>query len=248
MIVGISGAAGKMGRSAVGAVLAADDLELGPLYSPGHGGVTIDGHRVDEDPEVMAAADVVVELTRPEVVMDNLVRWRRLGRHVVVGTSGFDTEKIESLRTVWGDGPPNCLVVPNFSIGAILMMRFAESAAFHFGGVEIVEAHNPAKADAPSGTAVSTAERIAGSRQGPLPAADPAPARGALISGVAVHSIRMAGVIADQDVLFGNPGETLKISHHISDRSAFMPGLLLAVRHVAELAPVSVGLEQILAL
>lgn len=247
MIVGVSGAAGAMGRTAAAAIAAAEGLEVGPLYDPFHVGEVVEGVEVTGDRQAMTAAEVVVEFTSPTVVMDNLAEWRRLSVHAVVGTSGFDSEKLERLRVAWGEGPPNCLVVPNFSIGAILMMRFAEAAAPHFRAAEIIESHHPRKVDAPSGTAIATAERIAAARRVPQTPSDPAPARGALISGVPVHALRLAGVLADQVVIFGNDGETLTVSHHTSDRTAFMPGLLLAIRNIEKLAAVSVGLEQLLA-
>jgi 4-hydroxy-tetrahydrodipicolinate reductase len=185
--------------------------------------------------------------------MDNLAVWRGLGLHAVVGTSGFDPGRVEDLRRMWGSGGPNCLVVPNFSIGAVLMMRFAELAAPHFAASEIVELHHDAKADAPSGTALATAARMsdAGGRQERrVESAElAAGARGAAAGGVRVHAVRLPGLLAHQEVLLGSPGETLTIRHDTTDRVAFVPGVLLAVRGVAGLSdPVTVGLEGLLGL
>jgi 4-hydroxy-tetrahydrodipicolinate reductase len=225
--VAVSGAAGKMGRLVAEAIAAADDLELGPLFDPGHAGASVAGAEVTSDPLGVALADVVVEFTRPDVVMSNLADWRRLGVHVVVGTSGFDAARVLAVEEMWGSGPPNCLIVPNFSIGAVLMMRFAAEAAPHFAAAEIIELHNVTKVDAPSGTAIATAERLGGE--------------------VPIHSVRLPGLVAHQEVILGGVGETLTIRHDTSDRSAFIPGVLLGVRNVAELAsPVTVGLEALL--
>ncbi|MEX0756540.1 MAG: dihydrodipicolinate reductase C-terminal domain-containing protein, partial [Acidimicrobiia bacterium] len=156
--VGVSGAAGRMGRLVAEAVSEANDLNLVGLFAPGHDGETVAGMACSDDPDVIAGATVVVEVTRPDVVMDNLARWKSYGSHAVVGTSGFDSARLGQLRELWGSGPPNCLVVPNFSIGAVLMMRFASQAVAHFDAAEIVEMHHASKVDAPSGTALATAD------------------------------------------------------------------------------------------
>lgn len=221
--VGVSGAAGRMGRLVAEAVGPADDLELVGLYAPGHAGETVAGRVCTDDPADLAGADVVVEVTVPDVVMDNLERWRVAGSHVVVGTSGFDEARIERLRRTWGSGPPNCLVVPNFSIGAVLMMRFAAEAAPHFAAAEIVELHHAAKVDAPSGTALATAAAMGGD--------------------VPIHSVRLPGLIAHQEVLLGSEGQVLTIRHDTTDRRSFIPGVLTAVRSVARLHGVTVGLD-----
>lgn len=249
MIVAVSGAAGRMGSLIAETVAGTDDLELGPLYDPGHPGAVVAGRTVTADPGELVGADVVVEMTRPDVVMDNLARWAALGLHVVVGTSGFDGPRLVATRELFGDGPPNCLVVPNFSVGAVLMMHLAEIAAPHFTGVEIVELHHDRKVDAPSGTAMATAGRIAAARptDEPLGGVEPA-SRGGRVEGIPVHSVRLPGLVAHQEVLFGSPGEVLTIRHDSLDRISFMPGVLLAVRSVPDLPAVTVGLDTLLGL
>jgi 4-hydroxy-tetrahydrodipicolinate reductase len=252
MIVGVSGAGGRMGTLVTETIVAADDLELGPLYDPDHAGASIAGATIQGSADVMGDADVVVEFTVPDVVMSNLQTWRGLGIHAVVGTSGFDTERITQVREQWGSGPPNCIIVPNFSIGAVTAVRLAETAAPYFAAAEVIEMHHDRKADAPSGTAMATAERIAAAanqRRDVESEELVEGARGADVSGVPVHSVRLPGIVADQMVVFGGRGETLSIRHTTTDRTAFMPGVLAAVRGIAGLAePVSVGLEAVLEL
>ena len=248
-VVGVSGAAGRMGRMIAQAIADAPEFELGPLYDPEHPGDHVAGGVVTDDPAVMAAAGVVIEMTLPAVVDANLDRWRESGCHVVVGTSGFDERRIEALRERWGEGPPNCLVVPNFSIGAVLMMRFAELAAPHFAAGEIIELHHDGKADAPSGTAVATAGRMAGDWSRAVESTEQvAGALGAEVGGTRIHSVRLPGLLAHQEVLLGNPGEVLSIRHDSTDRVSFMPGVLAAVRAVPGMAGVSVGLDAVLGL
>lgn len=250
MIVAVSGAGGRMGSLVAQTVADTADLELGPLYDPGAAGSVIAGITVDDDPVGLAGSDVVVEFTEPDVVMENLATWRDIGLNAVVGTSGFDASRVAALRSLWGSGPPNCLVVPNFSIGAVVMMRLAEIAAPHFAAAEIIELHHDRKVDAPSGTAIATAERIAGraDQHRAVESAELIPgARGADASGIPVHAVRLPGLVAHQQVLFGGLGETLTIRHDTTDRTAFMPGVLAAIRAVSNLeAPVSVGLESVL--
>jgi 4-hydroxy-tetrahydrodipicolinate reductase len=229
--VAISGAAGRMGRLVAEAMADAPDLELVAGYDPN--------------------AEVVVEFTHPDVVLSNLERWRRLGLHAVVGTSGFDDERLVLLRRQWGSGPPNCLVVPNFSIGAVLMMRFAAAAAPHFAAAEIIELHHDRKTDAPSGTALATAAGMAaggGRQERGVEAREVAPgARGATVEGVPIHAVRLPGLLAHQEVILGSPGETLTIRHDTTERAAFLPGVLLGIRRVGGLPePVTVGLEGLL--
>jgi len=252
-LVGVSGAAGRMGRFVAEAVADSGDLTLGALYDPGAMGAVVAGRTVTPDPDDLTGCDVIVEFTRPDVVMSNLQTWRRLGAHAVVGTSGFDAGVLADLEANWIDGPPNCLVVPNFSIGAVVMMRLAEVAAPHFSAAEVIELHHDHNADAPSGTSLETARRIAASSEGQARAVEStelAPgARGAVIDGVRIHSIRLPGFVAHQEVIFGGPGETLSVRHDTTDRAAFMPGVLLAVRSVASLPdPLTVGLESVLGL
>jgi 4-hydroxy-tetrahydrodipicolinate reductase len=252
MIVAVSGAGGRMGVLVAEAIAEADDLELGPLYDPGHAGSTIAGDTVGDDPDAVQSADVVVEFTVPDVVMANLDRWHRLGVNAVVGTSGFDAERISVVAEVWGGGPPNCLIVPNFAVGAIVALRLAEIAAPHFAAAEVIELHHDQKVDAPSGTAMVTAERIAeaADQHRRTESTELVPgARGADVSGVPVHAVRLPGIVADQIVMFGGAGETLSIRHTSTDRSVFIPGVLAAVRGVATLdAGVTVGLEAVLEL
>ena len=250
MKVGVSGASGRMGSLAASTIDAQNDLHLIALYDA-HTVGNIAGISISQDPASLEGCDVVVEFSRPDVVMDNLRTWSSLGANVVVGTSGFDTQRLAALDELWGNGPGNCLVVPNFSIGAILMMKMAEIAARHFAVAEIIEMHHDTKADAPSGTAIATARSIAGVAGEPERAVDSEElyegALGADVETVRIHSVRVPGIVAHQDVIFGGSGETLTISHDTTDRSAFMPGLLLAVRSVAaQKETLSVGLDRLL--
>jgi 4-hydroxy-tetrahydrodipicolinate reductase len=251
--VAISGAAGRMGGLVAETVASAEDLQLVAAYDPVGTGTRVGEVEITETPDSLAGADVVVEFTTPDVVMQNLDRWRDLDLHAVVGTSGFDEGRVAALREQWGKGPPNCLVVPNFSVGAVLMMRFSELAAPHFDASEIVELHHDRKADAPSGTALATAARMneSGGRQerSTESAELVRGARGANADGLRVHSVRLPGLVAHQEVLLGSAGETLTIRHDTTDRVAFMPGVLLGIRGVSALTePVTVGLESLLGL
>ena len=239
--VGVSGAAGRMGLLTCEAVEATPDLELAGRFAPGHG---------FDDARALAESDVVVEFARPDVVMANIATWRELERHVVVGTSGFDEARLRELQKVWSDSPQRCLVVPNFSVGAVLMMSLAERAAPYFTAAEIVDLHHDRKTDAPSGTAVATAARMKPSGERAVDSQESFPgARGAQVGGVWVHSVRLPGMLAHQEVLLGNPGEVLTIRHDTSDRTAFVPGILLAIRSIEKLEPgVSVGLEGLMGL
>lgn len=248
MKVAVSGAAGRMGALVVEAVRNATDLDLAGLFDPSADG----GNGISADPEVIRGADVVVEFTVPDAVMINLALWRQMGVHAVVGTSGFTESRIDDVRRSWGSGPPNLIVAPNFSIGAVLMMHFAELAAPHFAAAEVVELHHDRKADAPSGTAMNTAERIAAAKPHQQRRVESTElvegARGATVDGVPVHGIRLPGLLAHQEVLFGNDGELLTVRHDTTDRASFMAGVLLAVRAVAELPGVTVGIEDLLGL
>ena len=232
-----------MGALVGDAIAARDGMDLVGRYDPAGGdGITADPDRLD-------AADVVVEFTRPDVVMDNLARWHRKNLHAVVGTSGFTPERIEEVGSLFGAGPPNCLIVPNFSIGAVLAMRFAAEAAPYFSAAEVIELHHDHKADAPSGTAIATAGRIAEASDQQRSVASNElidGARGASVDGVPVHSVRLAGLLAHQEVILGGAGETLTIRHDTTDRSSFLPGVLMAVDRVADLPGVTVGLEAVL--
>jgi 4-hydroxy-tetrahydrodipicolinate reductase len=250
MKIGVSGASGRMGSLVAGTIKDADDLHLIALYDT-HTAGNIAGLSISQDTASLDGCDVIVEFSRPEVVMENLAIWRSFGASVVVGTSGFDAERLAALRELWGNGPGNCLVVPNFSIGAILMMKMAESAARRFPVAEIIEMHHDAKADAPSGTAIATAEAIALNRPSQKRAVDTREthdgALGANISGVRVHSVRIPGIVAHQDVVFGGEGETLRLSHDTLDRTSFMPGVLLAIRSIeTQRSILAVGLDRLL--
>ena len=250
MKVGVSGASGRMGSLAASTIDDQEDLHLIALYDS-HTVGKIARIPISQDPAALDGCDVIVEFSRPDVVMDNLAIWRSLGTNVVVGTSGFDPQRLAVLDELWGNGPGNCLVVSNFSIGAILMMKMAEMAARHFPVAEIIEKHHDAKSDAPSGTAIATAQAISAIAQDPQRSVESEEiydgALGAEIESVRVHSVRIPGIVAHQDVIFGGSGETLTISHDTTDRSSFMPGLLLAVRSVgAQKETLSVGLDRLL--
>jgi 4-hydroxy-tetrahydrodipicolinate reductase len=235
-----------MGSQACQAVQAADDLELVAQVDAGDPFAAL----------VDAGAQVAVDLTHPDAVMGNLEQCIGAGIHAVVGTTGFTDERLETVRG-WLAGAPGVgvLVAPNFAMGAVLMMRFAAQAARFFESVEVVELHHPDKADAPSGTARRTAELVAAARReaglGPVPDATSDEfdgARGADVDGVAVHSVRLRGLVAHQEVLLGNPGETLTLRHDSLDRVSFMPGVLLGVRTVGSRPGLTVGLEHYLGL
>jgi 4-hydroxy-tetrahydrodipicolinate reductase len=242
--VGVLGALGKVGSEVSRAVEAADDTLL-------VAGIDAD----DElDALVTAGAEVVVDFTHPDVVMDNLEFCIDHGIHAVVGTTGFDDERLDTLRRWLADASDvGVLVAPNFSIGAILMMRFAAKAAPFYESVEVVELHHPDKADAPSGTARRTAQLIAAARReagsGPIPDATSSAldgARGADVDGIRVHGLRIRGLVAHQEVLLGGLGETLTIRHDSLDRASFTPGVLAGVRAIGSHPGLTVGLEAFL--
>ncbi|MET1037259.1 MAG: 4-hydroxy-tetrahydrodipicolinate reductase [Aeromicrobium sp.] len=244
--IALLGGRGRLGLESVRAINAADGLEVVAEIDQG-------------DPLDLissAGAEVALDFTQPGVALDNVTWCVEHGVHVVVGTSGFDDERIAAVRTLLGDDPSTgVLIVPNFSIGAILMMRFAETAAPFFESIEVIEMHHPAKIDAPSGTAVRTAELIAAARSAagsaPLPDAttsDPDGARGATVEGIPVHSVRARGFIASQQILFGGAGESFTIRHDSHDRASFMPGVVAAVGAVGGRPGVTVGLDAVLGL
>jgi dihydrodipicolinate reductase len=242
--VAVLGAAGRMGAEACRAVEAAEDLDL----------VARIASTDSLDALVDSGAQVVVDLTRPDAVMDNVAFCVEHGLHAVVGTSGFDDDRLAKVRA-WLEGQPRVgvLIAPNFAIGAVLMMRFAGQAARYFESAEIIELHHPGKADAPSGTARRTAEIVAAARAdaglGAQPDATTSAldgSRGANVAGVRVHSVRLRGLVAHQEVLLGAHGETLTIRHDSLDRASFMPGVLLAIRAVGSRPGLTVGLEHLL--
>lgn len=245
--VAISGAGGKLATAVAEGVLAADDLELTALFNPNRAGSSLHGLEVLGDPAAVSG-EVVVETAHPDVVFDNLAMWRNAGMAAVVGTSGFTPERLDRLRSEWGDGLP-CLVVPNFSIGAVLMMRFAAQAAPYFEAVEVVERHHSDKPDAPSGTALATAIGVAAAGGSSAERSEElAPgARGASVEGVRVHALRLPGLISQQEVALSNPGEVLSIEHLSTSYQSFAAGALTAIRAVGSLPPgVHLGLDALL--
>jgi len=242
--VGVLGARGRMGGEACRAVDAAPDMELVAMVDDGDWLFNV----------ADAGAEVVVDFTTPDVVMDNVHWCVEQGINTVVGTSGFTPARLERVRSWLSHRPEiGVVVAPNFAIGAVLMMEFAERAARFFESAEIVELHHPGKLDAPSGTALRTAELIGAAREAagcpPFPDAtkdELAGARGAQVNGVHVHSVRTAGLVAHQEVLFGASGQSLTIRHDSYDRASFMPGVLLAVRAVLDRPGLTVGLGPLL--
>lgn len=240
--VAVIGAAGRMGSEVVKAVSAAGDLSLGQTYDAG------------DDLGDLGGADVAVDFTTPEATVGNVLHAIDHGVDVVVGTTGWTDERLDQIRARL-DGTPGrgVVIAPNFAIGAVLAMRFAEQAARFYESVEVVELHHPDKVDAPSGTAARTAQRIADERRaaGLAPPPDAtttglAGARGANVDGVRVHAVRLRGLVAHQEVLFGAAGETLTLRHDSYDRASFMPGVLAAVRAVRSRPGLTVGLDEIL--
>ena len=244
--VAVFGAAGRMGRQVCDAVEAADGLEVVARIDVG------------QDPKlaVEAGAEVAVDFTNPEATLGNIEFCVANGINAVVGTSGFGPDKVarvEELLT--GNSGVGILIAPNFSLGAVFMMKFAAQASAFFESVEIVELHHPNKLDAPSGTALRTAQLIAEAREaagvGPSPDATAEDAdhhRGGKVDDVTIHSVRLRGLIAHQEVLLGGVGETLTIRHDSLDRASFMPGVLLGVREVAKHPGLTIGLEHYLGL
>ena len=251
--VGVLGAAGRMGRMVAGAVTAADGLIMAAADEPPAPGSEIDGVTLVADIGGLlnAGVEVVVDFTVAEASRANLPVLAAAGVHVVVGTSGLSDDDLDNLRAAFTTS--NCLVAPNFAIGAVLMMRFAEMAAPWFETAEIVEVHHDGKVDAPSGTATATAERMAAASSDWAP--DPttreavAGARGGVgPADIRIHSLRMRGAVADQEVILGTTGQTLTIRHDTTDRSSFMPGVVLAIGRIAEVPGVTVGLDALLGL
>jgi len=247
-----------MGRAAVAAVDADPDLRLVAVVSPNHGGAMVADLVPGVEGLVVVGAiehldpveiDCLLDLTVGHAAPDHM-RWAAsAGLDIVVGASGIGDDTVSSMAELFDRS--RCLIVPNFAIGAVLMMRFAELAAPHFDSVEIVELHHDQKLDAPSGTAVATASRIAAADHDWAADATTSESvsgsRGARVHGIAVHSIRMRGLLAHQEVMFGSQGQTLTISHDTSDRSSFMPGVVLAVSKIDQLdTGVTVGLDALL--
>ncbi|MFD9129362.1 4-hydroxy-tetrahydrodipicolinate reductase [Kitasatospora sp. NPDC059571] len=242
--VAVIGAGGRIGSEAVRAVEAAPDMEL----------VAALGRKSELTELTDAGVDVAVELTHPDSVMGNLDYCLHNGIHVVTGTTGWDDARLAEVEDWIRLNPElGLLIAPNFSIGAVLGMKFAQQAARYFESVEVVELHHDRKADAPSGTATRTAQLIAAARAeaGRPPQQDPTThslpgARGADVDGVPVHAVRLRGLLAHQQVMFGDTGETLTIRHDSLHHSCFMPGILLGVRKVVENPGLTLGLEHFL--
>lgn len=267
MRVGVVGAGGRMGTEVCRAVAASADLDLTAVVDPAHAGSPlrdllgsdVGDLTIADRPEALSAAgvDVAVDFTRVEAARDTLRFCADHGVHAVVGTTGFtDDDLTELSRWFAPDDAPNCIVAPNFAIGAVLMMRFAAMAAPWFEATEIIELHHAGKIDAPSGTALATAERMAAARSA-AGGGDFAPdatrtvvldaSRGATgPAGVRIHSVRLPGLVAHQEVILGATGQTLTIRHDSTDRKSFMDGVLLAVRRVTARPGLTVGLDPLL--
>ena len=240
--VGVFGSRGRMGAEVCRAVECEPDMQLVAAID------------LDEDRSPAEAAEVIVDFTHPDAVMGNISWCIERGIHTVVGTTGFTDERLDELRRSLADRDSvGVLVAPNFSIGAVLMMRFAEQAAPFYESAEVIELHHPGKADAPSGTAANTARKIAAARtaaslsQPPDATVQELPgARGAQVDGIRVHGVRLRGLVAHQEVLFGAEGETLTIRHDSLDRISFMPGVIAAIRAIGNSPGLTVGIEPIL--
>ncbi|MCB0941706.1 MAG: 4-hydroxy-tetrahydrodipicolinate reductase [Mycolicibacterium sp.] len=242
MRVGVLGARGKVGTTMCAAVRNADDMTLSAEVDAGDSLAMF----TDSDTEI------VIDFTHPDVVMNSLEFLIDNGIHAVVGTTGFTDERIAKVES-WLAAKPGTgvLIAPNFAIGAVLSMYFAQKAAPYFESVEVIELHHPHKADAPSGTSTRTAKLIAEARKGLPPNPDATStglpgARGADVDGIPVHSVRLTGLVAHQEVLFGTEGETLTIRHDSLDRTSFVPGVLLAVREIAKRPGLTIGIEPLL--
>ena len=260
--VGVFGAGGRMGRTVCAAVAAEPAVELVAAVDPYHAGIDLQQLGIPDtglqvagsaDALVDANADVAVDFTVVDAARKNLQWCADHGIHAVVGTTGFGAEELDAWRVRFEASRANAVLAPNFSIGAVLMMRFAELAAPFFDSAEIIELHHDEKLDAPSGTALLTAQRMADAS----PSWAPDPTRQVVLEGarggegpgaIRVHSLRLRGLVAHQEVLLGTTGQTLTIRHDSTDRSSFMPGVLLAVQAVADRPGLTVGLDPLLGL
>jgi 4-hydroxy-tetrahydrodipicolinate reductase len=243
--VAVSGAMGRLGSVIAKGISNASDMQLSGVYDPAHAGKNVAGMEIQDSIEDIDA-QIVVECTHPNVVMGNLKQWHAKGVRMVVGTSGFTADRIQEVKSFWGENDPGCLIVPNFSIGAVLMMRFAEMASPYFDSAEIIERHENTKPDAPSGTALATAIRMGKHRNGAEQIKGNEVvkgARGGLVSGIPVHSLRMKGLLSDQEVAFSNLGETFSIHHSSTSYESFLNGALVAIRYADTLKGVAIGLD-----
>ena len=243
ILVGIFGSSGRMGSEVVRAVTQAEDMDA------------IAGVDIGEPRDQIGRAQVAVDFTHPDSVMGNIEWCLGRGINMVIGTTGFTPERVDRVRELCAAHPEvGVLIASNFSIGAVLMMQFAAKAAPFYPSVEIIELHHPNKADAPSGTATTTAGVIADAREaaglGPVPDATVHDdgARGAVVDGIHVHGVRLMGLVAHQEVLLGTAGETLTIRHDSYDRASFMPGVLAGIRHVIAHRGLTLGMESVLSL
>jgi 4-hydroxy-tetrahydrodipicolinate reductase len=260
--VGVFGAAGRMGTTVCRAVLDDPELELVAAVDPLHAGIDLrqlgidaSSMQVSPSPDALAdaGAEVAVDFTVVDAARENLAWCAANGVHAVVGTTGFSPADLDTFRAQFDASAANAVIAPNFAIGAVLMIRFAELAAPYFETAEIIELHHDQKVDAPSGTAMLTAERMAAA-SGDW-ASDPTTktvvegARGGVTDdGIRVHSVRLRGLVAHEEVLLGTAGQTLTIRHDSYDRTSFMPGVLLAVRAVRDRAGLTIGLDPLLGL
>jgi 4-hydroxy-tetrahydrodipicolinate reductase len=260
--VGVFGAAGRMGATVCQAVLGDPQLELVAAVDPLHAGLDLRQFGIDApsmqisrsaDALTDAAAEVAVDFTVVDAARDNIMWCAEHGVHTVVGTTGFGADDIDGFRAAFDRSSANAVIAPNFAIGAVLMVRFAELAAPYFETAEVIELHHDQKVDAPSGTAMHTVERMAAASSDWAP--DPTTetvaegARGGVgAGGIRVHSVRLRGLVAHEEVLLGTTGQSLTIRHDSYDRTSFMPGVLLAVRKVQELPGLTIGLDPLLGL
>ena len=243
--VAVVGAQGRMGQASCEAIEESTDLQL----------VARLGSKDEITSQTLAGAEVAVEFTIPNASFANTAAIMRAGAHAVVGTSGWDEDAQEKIREVARETGRNVLIAPNFALSAVLVMAFSRLAAPFFSSAEIIETHHPKKLDAPSGTALATAQQMAAvRRQAGIPAApdatttDPEGARGMKVGDVGIHSLRILGANAHQEVILGNLGEQLRLRTDCFDRSSFMPGVLLAIRKVGAAASLTVGLDKVMEL
>jgi 4-hydroxy-tetrahydrodipicolinate reductase len=257
--VGVFGAGGRMGATVCGAVHADPELELVAAVDPHHAGIDLGqlglhgtGLQISTRPNALvdAGAEVAVDFTVIDGARQNLQFCAEQGIHAVVGTTGFEDAELDALAKLFAESNANAVIAPNFAIGAVLMMRFAELAAPYFETAEIVELHHDQKIDAPSGTAMLTAKRMAAASgewgSDPTTTVVARGARGATVEGIPVHSLRLRGLVAHQEVLLGTTGQSLSIRHDSYDRSSFMPGVLLAAKRVGECPGLTIGLGSLL--
>lgn len=249
--VGVLGAGGRMGRTVCSAVAGDAELKLVGAIDPHHVGEEIESTKVVGSLESAGHLDAVVDFTVADAAREN-IRWcARNSIHCIVGTTGLTELDLAEFRRLFESSPANCLIAPNFAIGAVLMMRFAELAAPWFETAEIIEMHHDRKVDAPSGTALRTAERMedASKEWSPDPTKDQIEgARGAKPGAIPIHSVRLRGLVAHQEVLLGSEGQGLTIRHDSYDRRSFMPGVILALKSVGSLPGLTVGLDPVLGL